>query len=1082
MRVDNPSVDLAEFVTLAGKITKRKSISSTSKAVLNSLPQVTEGLLSEAFNLAKKQSLTNPWLAWASCYAVAKAAKHQGVDAALEARAAWNLGWAANECIEPRLAEQALTEAKLLFEQVEDFGWIAACNWQLNAVPWIKPNFVLAKQELELALIELQKNGMTNFIPYCELSLAFANILIARPDTFEAAEELLEAAEGVFHSIGDPLGMIVSRLHRTNMLRRKSEREEAVRVLVEVKKACAEYGAAVELAKANYQLAMNHSVMGKQIDLAHSFFSQALSTFRSADLSVWEAMCRYGLGMLRTRQGHYRKANQDLAAARKVFERYQIPSMVADALNDAARVALIGGEYPLALDHFKRAVEINQKMGATLSGTIARTNLGHTYAKLGNYQSALVHLEKALREAEKLENPGRLADCQLYLAEVWMQLGRYPDALALLNAIEQNAPSELKALAFEASLSKAYCLIRSHQTKEASAFILKELDRWRDSQAKPDIPLLNRALAQLLFEEDRVKAEGLLRQALTDFKALHMAEEEASCLMLLGEIYASSNRPEKASAAWQKSLSKVKAGVPEIRISCLIGLAEIYEEKGENIRALSLYRQVAQTLNDLRSDYWQPSIFSWHMVGLAPGLEKAFLFFRSNGYMKDTVVLMEGIKAHTFKQDLSRGKMFGSANLRIKHIRASIEKTQETIDSQTKGDWLTKLAKSQPSYSKLIPLIEDLEQQYGCLQRAAGEKRAPLTSKFEIRRFREAATEHLDHDWAALDYYLTSQEITIVLITPKQTIFQAVKLTPRLNIALAAFGHGNLTDQVIKGDLLVLAEQLLPAELRKNLSERRVLLVSPHQSLWSVPWAGLPLIPQSVQIIDAFSPVTVPSLESLLMLWERSKPRGKKGAIYGGFIGLSDFGGHQNDLPLVQEEFKYLKSAPDIELSHLLNEQATLENVMQFLSGTSFGVSRKKDFLHLATHIQYDPRSNYLCRIQLADTSAWSEEFFPANNLPELVYVSACNGASNFAYESGEQIGLPLTCLARGAQAVVGSKTIIDDKVALELTKSFYTYLVREGQTVGDALARAQQHLRDEGARFSDWANILCLGIPDLKF
>src|SRR3989304_858911 len=175
MKISNPPADLAEFVTLARGITKHKTFQNLSRAILNSLPEVTEGLLTEAYNIAKTQSLTNPWLAWATCYAVAYAAKHQKVETYLEAKAAWNLGWLANECVEPRLAQQILRVAKRLFEQVDAEHWVVACDWQFNALPWTTTNFKAAKHTVEVALSSMRKNGMEVFIPRCQQTLAFIN-------------------------------------------------------------------------------------------------------------------------------------------------------------------------------------------------------------------------------------------------------------------------------------------------------------------------------------------------------------------------------------------------------------------------------------------------------------------------------------------------------------------------------------------------------------------------------------------------------------------------------------------------------------------------------------------------------------------------------------------------------------------------------------------------------------------------------------------------------------------------------------------------------------------------------------------
>ena len=1071
---------LEEFIRLASRSMKGKRLAGLTKSDLDALPTITEAFLNDSFNLAQQHSLANPKLSWAISYVVALATNRQKVDKVLEARAAWNLGWAANEWVEPRLAEQALSVAKPIFEQIGDRGWVAACDWQLNALPWTKTNFQDAKQGLEVALAGLH-NGMDAFIPRCRQALAFTNLLLNTPETLGQAEQLLEAAESAFNLSGDSVGIARTWRQRAALLTRKSRRSEAIAILQELRNTFAKLDAPIDLARVNYQLALNYSTMGAPIDEARSLYQHALATYRASELSLMEAECFGGLGILFTRQGAFEDAEKNLVEARKIFERYQIPGLLADNLGDSGRLALVAGDYALARGRFQRALQINQRLSSPLQASIAKTNLGHTHAKMGRCQTALVQLEEVCRDLEHMENPGRLGDCRLYLAEAWMQLRRYPEALALLDAIEREAPGELKALAFEARLAKAYCLVGSLQYREARTFIFGELVRWRDSLAKPDLPLLRRALGFLQYQERDAEAETTLQQALGEFRALGMAEEEASCLMLLGEIYAAAKRGQEASSAWQEALSRVKESSPEIRLGCFTGLASLCEENGQKSKAFHLYQKASQAVRELATDFWQPSIFSWHIAKLSPSVDKIFRFFLSQEHPEEAVLLLENIKAHTFKQKLlEEAAQPGINQNKIEQLRTSIEKVQEEIQSKAKGsDWLTMLARSQADYAKLIPLVDNLERQYGYVQREGGKRLKGIPTNFDIRRFRATANNRLGRNWISLDYYLTDNEIILAFLTPDQLFLRAGKLTPRIQMALASSQHGHPEYGELKKDLIVLAEQLLPLEEMRKFEERQVLILSPHKALWSVPWAGLPLGNSSINLVDKFSVATVPSMESLIILWERSMPHTASKRHKGGFIGISKFKGQQNDLPFVMQEFEYLSSNKAMALDYLLNEKATQEHVVQFLANPALRAARKLDFLHLATHIHYEQRSNVLCHIQLDDRQVWSEELFPSVNLPGLIFISACNGASSFAYEGGEQIGLPLTCLSSGANSVIGSWLAISDAAALQLTKSFYDQIVQHRRPVGEALARAQQQLRDGGSSFLDWAYFSCLGMPD---
>lgn len=1082
MTIGNRATNLGDFVNLGKQAVKLEPSIYLPNASLSLLPRITEKLLRDIFQQIQEFSLTDPKLSWAVSYIFAGTAKQQKIDKKLEASAAWILGWAANEWVRPQLAVQALTEAKRLFGQIGARDWIAACDWQANALPWTKPNFEKAKTDLEFALQELGATGMDDFYPRCQLTLAHANLLINKPETLKTAEQLIDAAQETFRSSGDLLWVAKSELLRANLLARRGKRLEGITKITELRTAFLEESALIDHAKASYQLAMNFSIIGESIERALSLFEEALDFFRSVDLPLWEAHCLGGLGIIRTRQGNFEAAELDLVRTRTILEQYQIQGMLADNLNDSGRLALVAGDYQLALERTQRAIKINERLGSTLQRAIGQTNLGRTYTKMGRFQSALVLLEETCRELEQLGNPGRLGDCRLYLALVWMQLGRYQESLKLLDAVEKDAPLELKALAFEASLAKVYCLIGSRRTEDAHQIIAREIEGSQKSQSKTDLLLLNQALGFLHFVENDPAAEVTLYESLAEFTNLGMVEEEAICLTVLGEIYNSRNQTDKALETWLNVLSLIRTGAPAIRIKCLAGVAGLYEKLGEVAKAVGYYRKVLETLSDLAPNFWQPSIYSWFVQSLSQNLDKALPFFHSNGYVAEATNVLESIKAHTFKQQLSNemGGMSLHDLPRINQLRESINQIHQNLLPSYGPDWLANLAISQSQHAKILPLVEDLEKQYGLLERRGQRKSANFQSRFDINRFQNLANQRFGHDWAALDYYLTADQVFFLYVKPDVAELRVRKLTPRLMMALSAISLGPYQDEIgLESDLRLVSEYLLPSEISDNL-EGKTLIISPHTSLWFLPWAGLPLISRSKHLMDAQSWTLTPSLESLLLLWEDSAQRKTHKGISGGFVGLSRFEDGETELPLVLDEFRSLQKIQAIQLSPLVNERATHQNTLRLLSDSS--KEGNLDFLHLATHIHYDPRSSHLCYVQLQDKHVWSEDLFGSAPLPKLVFISACYGGNIFVYEGGEATGLALTCLSNGARVVVGSKHAISDHAALQFTRSFYRRMAVDGVSVGEAVAKTQQTLRDQGAQFSDWANFTCLGVPDWVF
>jgi tetratricopeptide (TPR) repeat protein len=1033
------------------------------------LPNVTSELLEQSFQLTEQISLSDPWAAWRFCFAIAHAAREQNRDRFLIARATWNLGWATNECVEPRMAEQALNRAKDLFESQNEPGWVAACDWQLNALPWTKPDFKQAKRDLEFALVQLKENGPQPFIARCQLSLAYANILISTPETLAEAEALISAAEQHFSVSSNLYWVLRSRLLRPSLLPRVGKRIEGVAILEELLAAFAAENATLDAAKAKFQLALNYSMLGIQTDKANNLLRETLVTFRHAQLKLWEAHCLGSFGILFSQRGQYPEADEYLKKARKILQQYGIQGMLADNLNDSARLAVISGNYSLAKAQFQRALEINEMLGSKRQRAIAKTNLGYVYAKLGDMQNALIQLEDTQEELSDQLDAERLADCRLYLSSAWMRLGRYQQALRLVHKIKQDAPSELRPLDFEASLNEAHSLIGLQLYGEANQFVTNELQRWSTSESKSHLPLLLRTQGLILFSTGDPRAEEIIRRALSEFRSLGMSEEIASCMAMLGQIHSQAGRDQEAVAAWEEALQILKDGAPEIRIQSLTNWAELLEKHGQEGKAHKLYQAALQALTSSLYTAWQPSIFSWHLASLSIAIDKALNFFVAHQLDMETILLIEKIKTHAIFQSSSVEEVTKEPLKKLNLLHRDID---ELLHQETKDlNWLDELIQTNQNNTRLEALIDKLETEYGRLQRLIPQKGKQREVNFDIRSFQSMANQTLGKDWLALEYYFTNHEIVIVQVAPDSIQVCAKKVSPRLKMALA-----ELTSQ----DLTVLANELLPDGILSAAHKRRFLIISPHKDLWGVPWAGLQADKESEPLVHVWTPVILPSLSSFSLLRKRTvtpdmsiKPKTK-----GLFIGLSKFG-ELVDLPLVKAEMDYLQALPGIELIPLYNNQATRSNAITLINDLA-NSGNPLDFIHIATHITYDARSNHLCQIHLSDGPVWFNELFSGVQLPPFVYLSACNGAASIAYEGGEQVGMLFACLSKGAQAVIGSQRAIGDEAAFRLMKSFYDEMIQHKGFLSETFAKAQSNLHTLGAPSSDWMHAIYMGLPEL--
>jgi CHAT domain-containing protein len=113
----------------------------------------------------------------------------------------------------------------------------------------------------------------------------------------------------------------------------------------------------------------------------------------------------------------------------------------------------------------------------------------------------------------------------------------------------------------------------------------------------------------------------------------------------------------------------------------------------------------------------------------------------------------------------------------------------------------------------------------------------------------------------------------------------------------------------------------------------------------------------------------------------------------------------------------------------------------------------------------------------LYDRDLWLDEIYQLAPLPRLVTLSACSGILSRLFEGDEQVGLATTCLAAGAQQVVGSLWPLLDEAMVEFMRRFYTYLQEEGAPAL-ALAQTQRDLYEMGSPMVQWGSLQCIGQP----
>ncbi|MCL4266937.1 MAG: CHAT domain-containing protein [Anaerolineae bacterium] len=1062
------------YLQLAEELVHQPHAEDILLSTVGQFPALSHALLNYLAQQAENIALNRPAHSW-FLMVVADAAAQQTDDLLLQALTAWRQAWAANAWVQPARATAASTRARSLFAQLQEPGWLAACDWQRNALPWTRPNFTQAATELEQALYQLEQTGLSTFIPDCQLALAYAYLLIGR---FEEAAAQTAVAEKTFQERNDRLGLARCLYTKASYLRRQTYFEAAVDCFGEALNHFQEVGASVQVTMTTMQLGLISWWWQHDIQTAEAKLKWAVKQFEILALPLWSAQCHFGLGQIYQQTGQLAAADKALHAAREIFARFHLAGLWADVLLDSGWLALYKGQHQSGLDYFRQAESLYAQIGNRWLPVVATMHQGEAYTQMGLYQRALHCLEQAHGQLVELAMPQRIAACEMRLAQVYLQLSQWRQAHIYLDEAEVHYQQggQIDAYPIVYNL-RAELLFYEGKEQEAITSLQRALSAAQQQGDRMQIAQAQRLLGQALCASNRlIEAYDHLQQANASLTDMGMLVEQAACQINLGNYYAQANDSVSARDAWERTLALIQEGMPELAWQAYAGLARLAEVEGDAVPALVHYRQAIAAMARLRRALWQPAVAGSYLTRPLPVFDRAISLVIHKNLNEDALFFIEESKAQTVARQLVTS---GKANLSLPPQITELISEIRWLQTKVKGSREPGLAG--------FSTVKELHQQF--LQKVrqydAAISQAERThwsdsdfdmagGSFSLDQFRERASTFLGEKWLALDYYQTGEWINVAVISPTGCYLWQTHLTAAVRFALDTCTKVGYGRTLSLRDLVVLGNALLPDFVCENLNPETYLLIAPHQQLHRVPWAALHTGKPGYPLVMACIPAIVPSLQNLVLLWQRPQAVPTTWNRAGLLVAVSDFQGRHPPLAAVKYETKQLIALFGSGSESLIEEDATFTNWLQL--GQANGLSRFR-FLHMATHAFSDQFSGRLSGLALYDRDLWLDELQQMGPLPPLVVLSACSSLRNLVYEGDELMGLTIGCLAAGAQRIVGSLWPVLDQKSPDFMVNFYRRLL-SGKEAAEALALAQRTAVNTGVDLMHWSSFQCVGQP----
>ncbi|MBX3055563.1 MAG: CHAT domain-containing protein [Anaerolineae bacterium] len=1044
------------------------------------LPLLDRPLLDHLADYADQLALTQPKHGWAVT-AVAEAAAAYTPDLFLHGLAAWYIARAANAWVRPQLVEAAIARARTAFAQLDEPGWLAACDWQQNALPWTRPNFQDAAATLSDALHSLETAGFDHLLPDCRLSLAYAYLLIGQ---FEETAAQIAQAEQTFQERNDRLSLARCLFIKGSYLRRQTYFEAARDCFAAALTLFAEQDAPIQVAITTLQLGLISWWWQHDLRTAESNLHQAARQFEAYDLPLWLAQCHFGLGQIYQQTGQLTDADKTLRTARETFAHFRLPGLWADSLLDSGWLALYHGHYQTSLDYFRQAESLYEEVGNRWLPAVAAMHQGEAYLQMGWYQRALQYLENAHGRLLELAMPQRIAACEMRLAQLHLQLSQYDQAHLYLNEAETHYHQCGQADAFPVVYNlRAELLFQERKEAEAITILQKALSVAGQQEDAMQIARAQRLLGQALCAVGCMdEAYPYLQAAHDVFTGMGMVVEQAVCQTAWGHYHQQMGNIPAARSAWESALALSHEVIPDISWQARAGLASLSLEIKEAESALLHYREMVKALANLRQGLWQPSLAGSFLTRPSPHLDTAVrLAAQQPAHTEiafaDTLFFIEAGKAQTTARQLVADNwqpVVKSQNSELAELAAEINWLQEKLRTgPTTGSFVLD---RNGLHQQLVQKVKAYDRLKSRLERQHQGSAMPgeITADFNQQQFRRQANQKLGQNWMALNYYLAGEELVGTMLTPTMRRVWSTAVTGPIHLALrAATRSGESAGAFTERALNRLGSWLLPGWLQEKLTPETVVIISPHRQLHRLPWPILRL--EDKPLVTACIPTIVPSLLGLAGLWQRPSPL-SPGQNTGLLLAISAFPGRYPALPAVAEEADALTSLLGANGHSLRNNMATWPH-LQTLAGTA-GLAARFTFWHVASHAFYDGLSGQFSGVALSDRDIWLDEIRQCGPLPPLVTLSACSGGHSLVYAGDEHVSLTNTCLAAGAQSVISSLWPVRDEAIPDLMQSFYHYYAQANMRPAQALALAQRDAYHAGHSPALWGGWQCFGLP----
>lgn len=778
----------------------------------------------------------------------------------------------------------------------------------------------------------------------------------------------------------------------------------------------------------------------------------------------------HNIGNLYWRRDFYRESEPYLTSAHEHFQQINDVRQLAMVENCQAFVKALQNDFRAAESIYETALRRVKTKSLLVTEAEIETGLSNLYLFQGKYDRALEFLESSRRKYEDLAMPQQLANTELEIADVYLEIN------FLREAVENYQKAAGKFSALEMQAESGRCLLNLAR----SLFALGDVEKSKITLERAETLFLKEGnqiqiAAVLLLKGQIHRRENDLKTAkknASDALEISVSGEnlryELAAKWLLSEIYRDENLIDESRRMLLETLDTARRNVSPIEYLCLISLGKIAVSQNNLVEAETYFRQAVNLIENSRTTL---AVEEFRVAFAADKLLPYQKLVETNLRRKDFPAAFEWLersRSRTLFEAMNAG--FAEPNRSEDAFENALLEKQTALREEL--NWLySRLNRQKSSGLEAREKKTDLRRAVLSKEKKLAEISRRLTGgESNLKSFQTIRIEDLQKNLngaTLVEFFAVEDKISAFVITEEkfevyENLAGLAETEREVRQFLFQIKTGRLVAKLDEKSRQI-AEKRFHSHARKLYESLLKPLAINSLRLAIVPFGALHYLPfQSLYdgakyVVERFELTTAPSA-AIFQKTLNKNPIQTESAL---LIGVSD-----EFNPAVKREIERLaRLFPKAE--RLIDERATFANLAEFCG--------QSDIIHLACHGKFRPDNPMFSALELYDENLTVGDVRKLNLTNKLIVLSACETGLNRVEPGEELIGLTRGFLSAGASSLVMSLWTVDDDSTLVLMSEFYKNLCG-GENPSSALRQAQIRLSNEKPHPYFWSAFVVCG------